>query len=85
MSRRRSLGRRAARRRGLPGYLPALLEHIQAADFPPGVHVVEVWHAERCPQLAGGHCNCAVRILSGPAVDRRYGLGPEGGQDGLTA
>jgi len=67
--------RRHRRRRRLPAYLPLVIEHARQLGIGPDAHVhVEVRHDDDCAHWRYRPCDCEPQVVSGPAIDARWGI-----------
>lgn len=58
-----------------PKYLDLLTRHVLDSEHvkKPGIHHVEVRHADGCAVWRGEACDCSPVVISGAPIDRKYG------------
>jgi hypothetical protein len=66
MSRRR-------KNRGQSNYIAPLRHHLANSPPPNGLRHIEVLHDDWCAFFKQRPCDCNPEIVSGPAVDAKYG------------
>jgi len=56
-----------------PKYVDPLLSHLRRSPVEPGLHHIEVRHADDCRIFEGETCNCEPEIETGARIDQKYG------------